>query len=288
MLVSRLFETHCVGNTLRLLIILLLAALGACNDTESRLEYLANEGVAVFHDDTTLLFDPLFRTDFGIYALVPDETREAMFSRAAPFDEITAVFVSHHHDDHFDPTDMLRLLQQHETTQLYAPQQAINAMRAAATPDDAAIFDQTIALELTYEDDPQTIRSGNLLVEAFFVPHSGWPVRSTDVQNIAFRVTVDDEASVAHLGDADPNLVHFELHREEWHEHSTDVALPPYWFFDSKMGNQILKDYVRPKSSTGIHVPSSYSDPTKIPEDLRGYDLFTKPGETRFLEDSVD
>ena len=48
------------------------------------------------------------------------------------------------------------------------------------------------------------------------------------------------EASVAHLGDADPNLIHFELHRDQWHEHTTDVALPPYWFFNSKMGNQIL------------------------------------------------
>ena len=109
----------------------------------------------------------------------------------------------------------------------------------------------------------------------------------TEVQNIAFRVTVDDEASVVHLGDADPNLIHFELDREEWHEHATDVALPPYWFFNSKMGNQILKEYVRPKHSIGIHVPASFADPANIPDDLQGYDLFTKPGETRFLEDSV-
>jgi L-ascorbate metabolism protein UlaG (beta-lactamase superfamily) len=250
--------------------------------------YLANEGVAVFHGDTALLFDPLFRTDFGIYALVPDATRKAMFTGAPPFQRITAVFVSHYHGDHFEPADMLRLLIRHETARLYGPQQAIDAMRAAAGPDHEALFERTVALGLSYEDGPQVIQSGDIQVEAFFVPHSGWPVRLTDVQNIAFRVTLDESASVAHLGDADPNLVHFELHREQWHQRSTEIALPPYWFFNSRMGNQVLEEYVRPDHSIGIHVPSSYSDPAKIPDDLEDYDLFTRPGESRRLPGSAE
>ena len=268
--------------------LLLLVALGACKHPDSTLQYLANEGVAVFHDDTTLLFDPLFSNDYGVYALVPDSTRDALFAGAPPFENITAVFVSHYHGDHFDPADMLRLLQQHTTTQLYAPQQAIDAMKAAAGPKHAPVFERTTALQLSYEDAPQSIRSGEILIEAFFVPHSGWPVRLTDVQNIAFRVTVDEEASVAHLGDADPNLIHFELHREQWHEHTTDVALPPYWFFNSSMGNQILQEYVRPKHSTGIHVPSSFADPANIPADLESFDLFTRPGEAREWPESPE
>ena len=87
--------------------LLLLAALGACKHPDSTLQYLANEGVAVFHEDTTLLFDPLFSNDYGVYALVPDSTRAALFAGAAPFEHITAVFVSHYHGDHFDPADML-------------------------------------------------------------------------------------------------------------------------------------------------------------------------------------
>lgn len=268
--------------------LLLLVALGACTHTHSTLQYLGNEGVAVFHDDTTLLFDPLFNNDYGVYALVPDATRDALFAGAAPFENIAAVFVSHHHGDHFDPAEMLRLLGQHTTTLLYAPQQAIDAMQAAAGPEHAGVFERTTALQLRYEDAPQSFRAGQILVEAFFVPHAGWPVRLTDVQNIAFRVTVDDEAAVAHLGDADPNLIHFELHREQWHQHTTDAALPPYWFFNSKMGNQILQEYVRPKLSTGIHVPSSYADPANIPKDLAGYDLFTRPGEAREWPESPE
>ena len=155
------------------LALLLFVLVASCKTHDARLLYLANEGVAVFHADTTLLFDPLFRNDYGIYALVPDSTRDALFAAATPFENISAVFVSHHHGDHFDPADMLRLLRQHDTTQLYAPQQAIDAMRAAAAPVDAPLFERTTALQLSYEDAPQIIRSGEILIEAFFVPHCG-------------------------------------------------------------------------------------------------------------------
>lgn len=272
----------------RLLFALLLVVLSACKDAESTLQYLANEGVAVFHDDTTLLFDPLFRSDFGTYAMVPDSIREALFTGAAPFERVTAVFVSHYHGDHFDPDDMLKLLKHHDTTRLYAPRQAVDGMKQAAEAADAAIFERIVALDLRYEDEPLTFRNGEIVVEAFFVPHAGWPVRVTEVQNIAFRVTVDHEASVVHLGDADPNLVHFELHGEKWREQTTDVALPPYWFFNSTMGNQVLEDYVRPRQATGIHVPSSYAERENVPEDLRDYDLFTRPGETRKLAETAE
>lgn len=265
-----------------LLVLSLVAAFGGCSHSQdSRLQYLANEGVAVFHEETTLLFDPLFRTDYGIYTLVPEEVREAMFNGSAPFDRITAVFVSHYHDDHFDPGDMLTLLGNHAQTRLYAPRQAIDAMRRVAATSDLAVFDRTVAIDLAYKDEPQSFVHAGILVEAFFVPHAGWPVRRTDVQNIAFRVTVGEEATVVHLGDADPNLIHFEDDKEAWHRRRADAALPPYWFFNSSMGNQILADYLRPRLAIGIHVPSSYSGPDGIPGDLEGYDLFMRPGETR-------
>ena len=161
-----------------ILVLFVFAASSGCSHAQdSRLQYLANEGVAVFHEETTLLFDPLFRTDYGIYTLVPEKVREAMFSGSAPFEKITAVFVSHYHDDHFDPGDMLTLLRNHAQTRLYAPRQAIDAMRTVAATSDKAVFDRTVAIDLAYKDEPQSFRHAGILVEAFFVPHAGWPVR---------------------------------------------------------------------------------------------------------------
>lgn len=258
-----------------------LCAASACADTESRLQYLANEGVAVFHGGTTLLFDPLFRNDYEYYVLVPDSIRDAMFAGSKPFASITAIFVSHQHGDHFDPADMLRLLRNHASARLYAPGQVIDAMKRIAGDDNSSIFKRTTALDLSYGDDPQTIQSGDILVEAFYVPHSGWPTAYTDVQNIAFRVTVDSQASVVHLGDADPNLIHFERHEHQWRQHQVGVALPPYWFFNSTDGNGILENVIQVGRSIGVHVPASFAERENIPEDLQGFDLFIEPGESR-------
>lgn len=57
--------------------------------------YLANAGVLVTLSDTTVVFDPLFRNDFGQYRLVPPQTERALFKGTAPVDALDIVFVSH-------------------------------------------------------------------------------------------------------------------------------------------------------------------------------------------------
>jgi L-ascorbate metabolism protein UlaG (beta-lactamase superfamily) len=264
-------------------LVLLSATTVSYADTESRVQYLANEGVAVFHGETTLLFDPLFQTRNAFYAQVPEETREAIIKGSEPFSNITAIFVSHYHLDHFDPDDMLKLMAQQDTTQLYAPQQAVNAMRFASSDDQAYIFERVIALDLDYGDVPQLIQNGNLTVQGFYIPHSGWPRARTDVENIAFRVTIDNAVTVVHLGDADARSEHFAPHQHEWQEKEAGVALPPYWFFDSADGNDILDTYIHPLRTIGIHVPAAYRNPENMPKQFQDFDLFTRPGETRPL-----
>ncbi len=270
----------------RLCCVTLFVLASACAGKDSRLQYLANEGVAVFHEGTTVLFDPLFRIDYDLYASVPEDVRDAMLNGSPPFDNVAAVFVSHYHGDHFDPTDMLAMLKRHEAARLYAPLQAVEAMRQRAGEDDAPVFERITAIDQSYGDAPQSMQHGDIRIEAFFVPHTGWPKALLDVQNIAFRVTLvtnGANASVVHLGDADPNLLHFEPHAQEWAQHPTVVALPPYWFFNSTYGNDVLDQVVRPKRSIGIHVPAAFAEHENIPADLRDFDLFIVPGETRPL-----
>lgn len=261
--------------------ILLLLATNAFGESESRIQYLGNAGVAVFHGGTTLLFDPLFREDYGQYVLVPDRLRNAILDARAPLENVTAVLISHHHGDHFDPVDVVHLMRRHVDARLYAPRQAITAMKQAVANIRDPIFDRTIPLDLSYDDVPESIRSNNVEVEAFPIPHSGWPNRHTDVRNIAYRVTIDGEASFVHLGDADPNSIHFERHRPRWQHQRPDAATPPYWFFNSRDGNDILKNVIQPARTIGVHVPAAFSDAENIPEELREFDLFINPGESR-------
>jgi len=243
---------------------------------------MANEGLMVVNGDTKILFDPLFRNDYGQYLLLPVEMEEALFAGEAPFDGVDAVFVSHHHGDHFSPVDMLRLLRERPNINLYAPNQAVIAMRSESSDSDAAIFERVNGVSLEYRDTPVSLNMEGLFIEAVRIPHSGWPTGRLDIENIVWRVTLNEESTVLHMGDADPNDVHFARDAQYWSRNNPDMAFPPYWFFSSTSGRQILNDRVKAKRSVGVHVPVSISaDPLLRPIELRAFDLFTAPGETR-------
>ena len=248
----------------------------------STVQYLANEGLMVSHGDTKILFDPLFDNGYGRYQLVPSPMVAAIFAGERPYDGVDAVFVSHFHGDHFSAPDMLRLLQERRKIQLYAPAQAVAEIRKIGTEEDEDIFERVTTFDLAYGDAPVFVRKENLLIEALHVPHSGWPTARTDVQNIAFRVTLDETSTVLHLGDSDARLVHFEQDEAYWDERNVDLAFPPYWLFLSDDGREILEDKVHARNSIGIHVPAEFNeDPSSVPDDLLGEDFFVTPGEGR-------
>jgi L-ascorbate metabolism protein UlaG (beta-lactamase superfamily) len=262
-----------------LLLVILWSPMAAAQMTTVR--YLANEGVMVSQGDTKALFDPLFNNGFGQYQMVPDAVRAAIFAGEPPFDGIDAVFISHYHGDHFSAEDILRLLRSQDGFRLYAPAQAVAALRDIAGPDDGALFDRITGLDIDYGDDPVSIDAGDLVIGAAHVPHAGWPTRRPEVQNLAFRVTFGDSGTVLHLGDADSRLVHFESHDYYWEDRTIDVALPPFWFFGSDDGVEILENRLDVIDAIGIHVPDRFADPGQRPEELFIRDLFTQPGETR-------
>jgi L-ascorbate metabolism protein UlaG (beta-lactamase superfamily) len=268
-------------NRLSLLTILLLTFSTTFAQSTSSVQYLANEGVMVTHEASKILIDPLYRNGFNNYQMVPDEIREAIFAGNPPYDGVDAVFISHHHGDHFSAEDVLRLLKSQTGSRLYAPAQAVAAIRQVAGPNDESVFDRIVGLDLDYGDSPVNIEADGLTVEAVHIPHSGWPTARTDIQNIAFRITLDDNSTVLHLGDADPRIVHFAADEDYWEERTIDLAFPPYWFFASDDGIEILENRIDVRHSIGIHVPADFSDTANIPEELLGYEMFTRPGEGR-------
>lgn len=284
--------------TRRLLCLLALLSFGIAQvsarapDTDSQsatAHYMANEGLMVVQGETKVVFDPLFRNSYGHYQLLPKAMEEALFAGVPPFDGIDAVFISHYHGDHFSPEDVLRLLKEQPGIRLYAPIQAIDGMRKVAVADDEVLFERVNAVELAYKDAPVTLEMEGLVIEAVRIPHSGWPTGRLDVENISWRVTLNETTTVLHMGDADPNDVHFERDVSYWDKRHTHMAFPPYWFFSSTGGNRILKNRIKPDHSVGVHVPVSISKNRSLrPEELRGYDLFTVPGETREIPVSVE
>jgi L-ascorbate metabolism protein UlaG (beta-lactamase superfamily) len=192
------------------------------------------------------------------------------------------VFVSHYHEDHFSAIDVLRLLEARPEVRLFAPAQAVAGIRDIAPDRLDGVLARVTAIALEYQGAPVSLEQGTLLVDAVRIPHSGWPARQQHVENIAYRVTLEAGTTVVHLGDADPSDAHFARDDAYWRQRRTDVAFPPYWFFSSAGGREVLERRIRPARSIGVHVPADV--PGRADErasELQGYDLFTEPGEVR-------
>jgi hypothetical protein len=96
-------------------------------------------------------------------------------------------------------------------------------------------------------------------------------------------VTLNDQTTVVHLGDADTRDVHFKNDEELWSVGEIDAAFPPYWFFTSTLGSAVLQDRLKPRMSIGIHVPIKLNPAYSTSLDQQ--DLFRVPGETRIIAD---
>lgn len=274
----------------RLMTVLILVCSFQVPADEATVTYLANAGVMVNHGETSILFDPLFNNNYGQYELLPNKMRAALITGQVPFDKVDAVFISHFHGDHFAPEDMLQLLIKRQDIYLYAPEQAVAAMREVANGlTGSPVSNRVTSIDISYGAEPVRYELVNIEIAASRIPHSGWPEKMGDIENLAFRVTLEGSSTVLHLGDADTKDYHYSQHAGFWAEREIQLALPPYWYFSSRNGQAVLVKRLKPAQAVGIHVPATMSDePGERPFEYQGFDLFTVPGEMRQISHSHD
>jgi L-ascorbate metabolism protein UlaG (beta-lactamase superfamily) len=242
--------------------------------------YLANEAILVTAGETKILFDPLFSTSFG-YPLVAPDVRAQIMAGEAPFDGVDVVFVSHVHGDHFDAAVMNQYLAAQPDVTLIAPHRALLDMQGAAGWDialDARIEIMPFVAEPQALSLPANGRADAIRIEAVHIPHAGGPGRA-GIQNMAYRVTLNNTATVMHLGDATPDTAIYSTHRAHFEARRTDTAFPPYWVL-LRHGSNATGALLNADAAIGIHVPIN------VPTDLErsGEDFLSVPGEIRVIE----
>jgi L-ascorbate metabolism protein UlaG (beta-lactamase superfamily) len=242
--------------------------------------YLGNEGVMVVHGETKVLFDAFYADSFGQYALVPDTIAEAMMKGAPPYDGVDAIFVSHVHGDHFTAEPAVAYMRANPTVRLYAPQQVHDAIVNSGVADNDPLMARVFGYNLGPEDSAIGFDVDGLQVAAVAIPHSG---NRPHIQNFAWRVTLGEETTVMHLGDAGTVVSDFSRHMQHFKSRKTNTAFPPYWFYGDTNGEMILRDIIDADRTIGVHVPKRAAGDGDKWRARAGGDLFTNPGETRDL-----
>lgn len=243
-------------------------------------KYLGNEGVLVERGDTKVLFDAFYAQGFGNYFVVPAEINAAMMAGEAPYDGIDAIFVSHVHGDHFTAEPAIEYLRAQPQVILFGSKQVHDAILESGIEKDDPVMSRVRSVDLAPEDNGETFELGDLKIDVVSVPHTGsW----TKIQNYAWRVSLDEETTVVHLGDADPVVANFSRHQAHFDTKITHTAFPPYWFIGHKEGELILRDVIKANQSIGIHVPKAAAGKGDQWRKKHGGDMFTDPGETRSI-----
>lgn len=211
--------------------------------------YLGNSAVLVESGTSKILFDPFFHNGFGIYQLVPEKLHSSLMHGEAPYDNIDAIIISHAHEDHFSAKDVATYLKRFPAVKLFAPQQAIAELAGESIPEA-----QLFAFSLDFGDQPVTKTADELIVTGIRIPHAGWPSRK-EIENIVFSVKMDGDKVSMHMGDAAPDDQHYLPYKEHWQSNPVNINFPPYWFFMSAEGRDILEKIFKVKKNVGVHVP---------------------------------
>ena len=253
---------------------------GHSHHGSSAAEFIAHAAVMVESGPIKILFDPIFDKDYGSFQLVTKDTQALMMSGQAPFDGVDAVFVSHAHGDHFAAGLMIDYLIANPEVKLFVPEQALKQLEED-TRWNAALKARTqsdqIALNASLEG-AFDLGGEQVDVTRLSLPHAGG-ARQAKIENLVYRVSLSADATVMHLGDADPDENGLRAQSPLFNKRESDMAFVPFWFVGAA-SEPSVNSLLNAEHVIGVHVPK------KVPDNLvsSGADYFSVPGERREIE----
>lgn len=178
--------------------------------------YIANDGY-MFEDGThKVVVDCMFYMEGSDHWHSPDKTvYEKMIKGEKPFDNITAIIVTHNHGDHYRSDMVARYLSSFETT-LIAPPQVIASLKQSRyfTPGRGTIL---TAPEVFYQGKEFNV--GELKITALTLHHVG---NNRSTQNMVAAIDFGG-LTILHAGDANLD----DLYDAEFP--ANDIVMLSYW-----------------------------------------------------------
>ncbi|MFT5758434.1 MAG: L-ascorbate metabolism protein UlaG (beta-lactamase superfamily) [Alteromonadaceae bacterium] len=186
------------------------------------------------------------------------------------------IFVSHYHHDHFNAKDTVTYLKSAPQVKLFAPKQAVDKLNTQ--PEYPKIADQIISLSLGINDQTKHVDVNGMQIDMLRVPHA-FGDKMKGVENIIYRVTMENGLTVMHFGDAETSLDYYKKFKMFFQEKTTHHVFLPHIFAINEHDENAIKETFNANAITYMHVPISFLSDTMIDKK----DFFTKPNDKRII-----
>ena len=202
----------------RLVTVLCVLGLGAAALASEpvSMTFVVGSGYLLRQGDLVVAIDALVALD------VPEVTRALMASALPPFD-VDLILVTHSDPDHFDPAIVSGNMTANLHALLVAPADVVRAVRASGPTVDPARC-VIVHPEL---DAPAKVEAASLSLDVYSFPH---PYNKPE--NVGYRLQVGGLV-LLHPGDLDIATAASDFARTGLDRFTADVAILPYFFFDT-------------------------------------------------------
>lgn len=235
------------------------------------LTYLGNMGVLLQRGNTAIVVVGFHRGGLAEYAAVPPELLSKLESAATPYRALTLALTTHRHLDHFDAHSVAARLLADTAVVYIAATETVDSLYARTT---MASRNTRVRAVTPRSGGERAMRIGGVDVTVLDLPHN--PTPSLRVTNVGFLLDIDD-VCVLHVGDADPAVASYAVHRLA--TRNVDVAIVPFWYLTGSDGR--VRESIGARLWIASHVPPADSANVRrqVASRMPGALVVTSPGE---------
>ena len=206
--------------------------------------HVANAGVLFESAGTRLLIDAPIRDGIPPYGTPSVDVRRQLEAASAPFDRVTAILITHWHEDHFSAEAVAAHLAANRQAVLITSAEIVARVRQAAPALPAAQF----RAATPGPGAATRVDAGEVPVHVLRIRHN--PVRRVPEEHVGFLI--EGCRTLLHTGDADPQPDNFRiLDRLP----QVDVALLPFWYVLDQKPRAFVDAAIHPGRVLAMHIP---------------------------------